>query len=59
MSVDIVIPNGLLSLTKHKLTRHQYLPYDLPSTVTPAMEESIADHIWSVEELVSLLDARR
>jgi hypothetical protein len=24
--------------------------------VTPAMEAGIADHIWSIEELVSLLD---
>jgi len=24
--------------------------------VTPAMEAGIADHIWSMEELVSLLD---
>ena len=24
--------------------------------VTPAMEAGIADHIWSLEELVSLLD---
>jgi hypothetical protein len=26
--------------------------------VTPAMEAGIADHVWSIEELVSLLDAK-
>jgi hypothetical protein len=26
--------------------------------VTPAMEARIADHVWSVEEIVGLLDAR-
>ena len=26
--------------------------------VTPAMEAGIADHIWSVEEIVNLLDRR-
>jgi hypothetical protein len=24
--------------------------------VTPAMEAGIADHVWSIEEVVSLLD---
>jgi hypothetical protein len=24
--------------------------------VTPAMEAGIADHVWSIEEMVSLLD---
>jgi hypothetical protein len=26
--------------------------------VTPAMEAGVANHVWSVEEIVSLLDAR-
>jgi len=26
--------------------------------VTPAMEAGIADHVWSFEELVALLDAK-
>ncbi|MFZ0734464.1 MAG: hypothetical protein WAM79_19240 [Candidatus Sulfotelmatobacter sp.] len=26
--------------------------------VTPAMEAGIADHVWSLEELVGLLDAK-
>lgn len=26
--------------------------------VTPAMEAEIADHVWSMAELVSLLDAK-
>ena len=26
--------------------------------VTPAMEAGIAHHVWSIEELVALLDAR-
>lgn len=26
--------------------------------VTPAMEAGVADHVWSLEELVSLLDVR-
>jgi len=26
--------------------------------VTPAMEAGIADHVWSVEKIVSLLEAR-
>jgi hypothetical protein len=26
--------------------------------VTPAMEAGIADHVWSMEELVALLDAK-
>jgi hypothetical protein len=25
--------------------------------VTPAMEAGIADHVWSLEELIALLDA--
>ena len=31
---------------------HQTLP------VTPAMEAGLADHVWSLEELVGLLDER-
>jgi hypothetical protein len=27
--------------------------------VTPAMETGIADHVWSIEEVVSLLDQER
>lgn len=27
--------------------------------VTPAMEAEIADHVWSIEEVISLLDAER
>jgi hypothetical protein len=27
--------------------------------VTPAMESGLTDHIWSLEELVGLLDARK
>jgi len=26
--------------------------------VTPAMEAGVADHVWSIEEVVSLLDGR-
>ena len=26
--------------------------------VTPAMEAGIADHVWSIEELVALLDVK-
>jgi hypothetical protein len=26
--------------------------------VTPAMEAGIADHVWSLEEIVTLLEAR-
>ena len=26
--------------------------------VTPAMEAGIADHVWSIEEIVALLNAR-
>ncbi len=26
--------------------------------VTPAMEAGIADHVWSIEEMVKLLDRR-
>lgn len=26
--------------------------------VTPAMEAGIADHVWSIEKIVSLLDRR-
>jgi hypothetical protein len=31
---------------------HQTLP------VTPAMEAGIADHVWSIEEIVRLLEQR-
>jgi hypothetical protein len=27
--------------------------------VTPAMEAGIADHVWSIEEVVALLEAER
>ena len=40
---------------KHISTHALQLPYSSDMRVTPAMQAGIANHVWNVEELVSLL----
>jgi len=37
----------------------QLTHYDQTLRVTPAMEAGIAHHVWSIEEIVGLLDGGR
>jgi hypothetical protein len=37
---------------------HNFVRVHKTLRVTPAMEAGIADHVWSFEELVALLDAK-
>jgi hypothetical protein len=42
-----------------KLTQYNFCRVHQTLRVTPAMEAGLSDHIWSLEELVGLLDARK
>jgi hypothetical protein len=43
------------SMTAFYFTMIAMRRYDQTLRVTPAMEEGIADHVWSIEEIVGLL----
>jgi len=41
-----------------RMTGYNFVRVHKTLRVTPAMEAGIAGHVWSIEELVSLLDAK-
>lgn len=50
------LPEGVL-IKQEVLNAIQDLRRKNPQAVTPAMQGGISDHVWSIEEIVLLLDA--
>ena len=51
------IENHIASIAIHYM-HYNFCRVHETLRVTPAMEAGIADHVWSIEELIALLDAK-
>lgn len=52
------IDNHIAAIALHYM-HYNFIRIHQTLRVTPAMEAGIADHVWSIEELVALLDANK